>query len=274
MIQCFFWVVNSSKSMQLQWRRTLVQHHFMQQIQALTHKKVYQMLFCVCLLQFCLVNYSFAQSEKETLQSTQLIQPITDTSNSLKKQQKINKSKSLQQKDTSNSIKKHDPKIATRRSALIPGWGQAYNKEYWKIPLVYGALSIPVFTFVYNNNYYKKTKFAYEARYKAQLPANLGRDSTDYFKIDPEIAGLSLGSLQTYRNAFRRDRDYSVFWFLVLWGVNVIDATVFGHLKSFDVSDDLSLNVQPSYNPVTKSPNVGLTLSFKNPSHKKSSLAR
>ena len=54
----------------------------------------------------------------------------------------------------------HSPKKATKRSAILPGLGQAYNKQYWKIPLVYGALAVPVATYVYNNDLYTKTKFA------------------------------------------------------------------------------------------------------------------
>lgn len=65
-----------------------------------------------------------------------------------------------------DSIPYHDPRIATRRSAILPGWGQAYNREYWKIPIAYGIISIPVAMYIFNNDYYKKMKFAYEARYK------------------------------------------------------------------------------------------------------------
>ena len=83
---------------------------------------------------------------------------------------------------------KHDPRIATRRSAIIPGWGQAYNREYWKIPLVYGILAIPVGLFIYNNDYYNKTKFAYEARYKELY----SKDSTDIPFIDPQLKNLSI----------------------------------------------------------------------------------
>src|SRR6476659_8505687 len=64
----------------------------------------------------------------------------------------------------------HDPHKATLRSAIIPGWGQAYNREYWKIPIVYGALAIPVSLYFYNNKWYKKTKFAYDALYNATYP--------------------------------------------------------------------------------------------------------
>ena len=65
------------------------------------------------------------------------------------------------------SIKHHVPKIATQRSSILPGWGQAYNKQYWKIPLVYGVLAIPAATYQYNADLYSKAKFAYEARFKA-----------------------------------------------------------------------------------------------------------
>ncbi|MFN3667532.1 MAG: DUF5683 domain-containing protein [Sediminibacterium sp.] len=163
-------------------------------------------------------------------------------------------------------VKPHIPKIATRR-ALLPGWGQAYNKQYWKIPVVYGILAIPTITFFYNNNMYKKTKFAYEALFKAQLPVP-NRDSTDYWKIDPQLQGLSISSVQSYRNAFRRDRDYSILWFIIAYGLQIADATVFAHLKHFDVSSDLSMQVTPTFNPVTKSPGFGLVMNLKQPNKK------
>ncbi len=156
-------------------------------------------------------------------------------------------------KKDSVSKKFHDPRKATVRSAIIPGWGQAYNREYWKIPIVYGALSIPAVTFVYNNNWYQRTKQAYS------ILVNGG----DTDKINPKLKGLSSESLQYYRNSFRKDRDYSVLFFLFAWGLNVVDATVFGHLKNFDVSRDLSLRIQPDYNINSKSPTLGLVLNYK-----------
>ncbi|MES2373672.1 MAG: DUF5683 domain-containing protein [Bacteroidota bacterium] len=162
-----------------------------------------------------------------------------------------------------DTVPKHIPRIATRRSALIPGWGQAYNKEYWKIPIVYGILAIPVATYIFNNNYYKKTKFAYEARFQQQ-----NGDTSLVPFIDPELTTLSISSLQNYRNSFRRDRDYSVLWILLAWGLQVADATVFAHLKQFDVSNDLSMEITPTFNPQTRSPGLGLTLNLKNPTKK------
>jgi hypothetical protein len=156
-------------------------------------------------------------------------------------------------KKDSVSKKPHDPRKATLRSAIIPGWGQAYNHEWWKIPIVYGALSIPAATFVYNNNWYQRTKQAY----------NILVNGGDTNKINSKLKGLSPESLQYYRNTFRKDRDYSVLFFLAAWALNVADATVFAHLKNFDVSRDLSLRVQPDYNLSTKSPSLGLVLNYK-----------
>lgn len=168
--------------------------------------------------------------------------------------------KAIVKKDT---VARHYPKIATRRSAIIPGWGQAYNREYWKIPVVYGILAIPAGMYFYNNSYYQKTKFAFEARFK-----EASGDSSDVALIDSQLKNLGLTSLQSYRNSFRRDRDYSILWFLLAWGLQVADATVFAHLKQFDVSSDLSLQLSPTLNPYTGTPGLGLTLNLKNPSRK------
>ncbi len=162
-------------------------------------------------------------------------------------------------KDSTLVIRKHIPSKATKRSALIPGWGQAYNKQYWKIPLVYGIIAIPTATYIYNNDMYKKTKFAYEAKFK-----EAAGDASDVAKIDPLLKNLSASSLQSYRNIFRKDRDYSIMWFIVTWGVNVIDATVSGHLKEFDINNDLSFKVQPTYQPQFKQAGLSLQFHFNN----------
>jgi hypothetical protein len=205
-------------------------------------------LFVICFY----ANMLSAQSDKENLANANIFQKDSLT----RKDNLVNPA----------PPKKHVPRIATRRSAILPGWGQAYNKQYWKIPVVYGILAIPTVAFVYNNNMYKKTRFAYEALFKAQLAPNF--DSTDYRRIDPQLRGLSISSVQTYRNAFRRDRDYSILWFILAWGLQVADATVFAHLKQFDVSDDLSMQLSPTFNPQTRTPGFGLVMSIRNPDKK------
>ncbi len=164
---------------------------------------------------------------------------------------------------------KHDPRKATFRSAVLPGWGQIYNREYWKLPIVYGALAIPASLYVYNNSYYHRMKFAYEALYASTYLNNDAMLADVNPKVKTKDGELfTLSTYQSYRNSFKRNKDYSLLWFLILWGVNVADATVFGHLKEFDVSDDLSLEINPSYIPSTKSSGVNLVFSLKKPARK------
>ncbi|MES2006263.1 MAG: DUF5683 domain-containing protein [Bacteroidota bacterium] len=221
-------------------------------------------LFFLCSFLFSQAN---AQDDKKKLATSSVFNLKKDSSLAKDSAVKITAVK----KDT---IPKHIPRIATRRSALIPGWGQAYNREYWKIPLVYGVLAIPTVLFFYNDSYYKKTKFAYEAVYAASLPIGQGRDSSNLKNIDAAVkhadgSPLSLSDYQNYRNIFRQNRDYSVLWFLLAWGLQVADATVFAHLKQFDVSSDLSMDITPTFNPTTRTPGLGLTLSLKNTSQKR-----
>jgi uncharacterized protein DUF5683 len=168
--------------------------------------------------------------------------------------------KQLAKKDSLIEKKHHDPQKATIRSAIIPGWGQAYNHEYWKIPIVYGALAIPTSLFIYNNKWYQETKKAYDIL--------VNNDTAKFDEIDPKLQGLSPETLQYYRNNFRKNRDYSVLFLLLVWGVNVADATVFAHLKDFNVSDDLSMRIQPDYNIDTKTPSLSVALNLRDKQHK------
>jgi hypothetical protein len=145
---------------------------------------------------------------------------------------------------------------AALRSAMIPGWGQIYNRKYWKLPLVYGALAIPVSTFAYNLDWYKKCREAYNIRYFNDTSRVLPDLPTD--GIDQQLQPLSTQSLRLYRNEFRKNVDLSVLALLALWGLNVLDATVDGHLRSFNVSDDLSLKLDPGPGMPGQSMSVGL----------------
>ena len=156
--------------------------------------------------------------------------------------------------------KKHDPRKATIRSAIIPGWGQIYNKKIWKVPIVYAAIGVPVGTFIYNRNWYTKTRDA------AKMIAS--GDTADYkLKVDPQLwiffsTPNSEGALLNYRNDFRRNMDYSVLITLLMWGLNVVDATVDAHLRDFDVSEDLSLRVKPTLNYFTMTPGISVTMTI------------
>jgi hypothetical protein len=157
----------------------------------------------------------------------------------------------------------HSPRKAAIRSAIIPGWGQVYNKKYWKVPIVYAALGITGYIFVDNLKTYRDLRFSYAAKYKASLPSPL-TDSTDYFKIKARYLPISIESLRAGRDQFRKYIDYSAIFFVIFWGLNVVDAVVDAHLKAFDVSPDLSMKLRPSFNPQTKSGGLKMVVALKN----------
>lgn len=140
------------------------------------------------------------------------------------------------------------PRKATIRSAIIPGWGQIYNRQIWKLPLVYGALGTTAGFFIYNLNNYKELKSAYIAKLN-------GRED----EIPERLKPLTANSLKFYRDEFRKNVDYSALFFLIAWGLNVVDASVSAHLRQFDVSDNLSLKIMPKY---FSNKQMGLTLAL------------
>lgn len=166
----------------------------------------------------------------------------------------------LTEKNPSNTkndtIKKHSPRVAAIRSAILPGLGQIYNKKYWKLPIVYGALGTCVGIFTYNLQWYKRTRYAYKV-----LATN---DVSNYPNVHPKLQFLidrnDLNTLQYLRGQYRRDVDYSALIFIILWGLNVVDATVDAHLKSFDVSPDLSLSFKPGYSELAHTNGLSLVL--------------
>ncbi|MEJ7766520.1 MAG: DUF5683 domain-containing protein [Chitinophagaceae bacterium] len=159
---------------------------------------------------------------------------------------------------TTDTVKKrvHSPRKAALRSAVLPGWGQIYNKKYWKLPLVYGALGVTAYAFNFNITQYKRISYAYRLL--------INRDTVNFKNVDadlqPFIKANASNDLRNYRNEFRRDIDYSVLIFLLFWGLNVVDATVDAHLKGFNVSDDLSLKIKPGYSPVANTTGISLVL--------------
>jgi len=151
----------------------------------------------------------------------------------------------------------HSPRKAAIRSALVPGLGQIYNKKYWKLPIVYGALGASGAVFVYNLTNYRDTRFAYRVKYNMRVNQT---DSLLFNSIKSNLQPLPEESLRYYRDQFRRDIDYSVLFFLLLWGLNVVDASVDAHLKTFDVGPDLSFQLKAGYSELAQTNGLSLKM--------------
>jgi hypothetical protein len=167
--------------------------------------------------------------------------------------QSINQAKSISLSDT--VVKKRSiASKAALRSAILPGLGQAYNKKYWKIPIVYGVIAIPVSLYNYNRKWYNLTRNAYTIR--------SNNDSANFNKIAPELVPLSSEALRLYRNDFRKNMDFSILGILLTWGLNIVDATVDGHLRGFDITDEVSLKLAPKLSTGNQSGQMGMSAIF------------
>ena len=156
-------------------------------------------------------------------------------------------------KDTAHPFK---PRTAIIRSAIIPGWGQVTNKKIWKVPIVYAGIGIPAYLFFRNLKQYKDAKNAY-------ILATDGDPSNDRLIKQPYYSVKDYPErIRTFRNEVRQNVDYSALFFLVFWALNVADAAVDAHMKTFDVSDDLSLQVKPGYSPMARTNGISLVLNI------------
>lgn len=133
--------------------------------------------------------------------------------------------------------KKHDPKKATLYSAVLPGLGQAYNKKYWKIPIVYAGIGTIFYVATSNGNEYRNYRQAYD--YKTGTNTDV---SEDVISIANRYSAENLIFL---RDNYRRNMELSWIIMAAWYGLNIIDATVDAHFFEYDIGDDLTLKVEP-----------------------------
>lgn len=136
-----------------------------------------------------------------------------------------------------DSTKKHSPRLATIMSAVIPGSGQIYNKKYWKVPVIYVGLGALGYMANKHNENYKKFRNAYLTMYK---------DTTSPQTYQMDGMEFTLNGLESGKNYYRRYRDLFVIFTVGLYIMNIVDANVDANLYDFDISDDLSMRIEPT----------------------------
>ncbi|WP_422359007.1 DUF5683 domain-containing protein [Reichenbachiella sp.] len=141
-----------------------------------------------------------------------------------------------------------DPDKAALYAAVLPGLGQMYNKQYWKLPILYGGAIVIGHFIKYNNDFYNAFRNAY-------LAVEEGSDNP--------FPQFSQEALQLNAERFKRNRDFMIIMGVVYYLVQIVDAHVSAHLIEFNLNDDLAL--QPTYYPREKyfAQNVGMSLVFK-----------
>ncbi|MDT7833341.1 DUF5683 domain-containing protein [Flavobacteriaceae bacterium S356] len=123
------------------------------------------------------------------------------------------------------------PSKAAFYSAIFPGMGQIYNKKYWKAPIVWGAMGTSIYFYLDNNSEYKRFRRAFKQR-KAGLQ--------DEFTLDDGSQLISEDGLVNAQNILRQNRDLSLLATIVLYTLQIVEASVNAHLMQFNTNDNLS----------------------------------
>ena len=165
-----------------------------------------------------------------------------------------------------DSVQVHSPKKATIYSAILPGLGQAYNKKYWKIPLIYAGFGTIGYFIGWNNGFYSTYKQAYRdlSDKDPNTNSHLKIEASKYYDLENPTDSLNFKTgLSKQSEYYRRNRDLLVISMVGFYGLNIIDASVDAHLFDFDISEDLTLNWQPAVKTFENQLVYGINCTFK-----------
>jgi Family of unknown function (DUF5683) len=155
-----------------------------------------------------------------------------------------------QNSDTTSLVKipqsPHSASRAAKFSAVLPGLGQVYNKQAWKVPIIYAGAGALIYSIAWNNQNYQKYLTAYKL------------DSDTSLSTNSEFSGLyTVDNLIVLKDFYRRNRDLSAIGLVLVYAANIVDAYVYGQFFNFDVSDDLSMHIKPFMVPHIQNVHTG-----------------
>lgn len=136
-------------------------------------------------------------------------------------------------------------------SAILPGLGQIHNKQYWKLPVIYGGYLLIGHYIKFNNEMYKEFRGAL-----------IAQTDDNELTINP-FPNFSESSLERNMEYWRRNRDLLIIFTGVYYILNIVDAHVFSHLNDFDIGNDISFSLSPEISNFGYSHNFGINLKFK-----------
>lgn len=143
----------------------------------------------------------------------------------------------------------HIPSLAVRRSLMVPGWGQVYNKKYWKVPLIYGGLGLLGAAVIYNQSYFQQFLALAKIKKTGAIPNEGSPLYASYIKYKAEYTlyqNIDYQTLADASDSYLRNRDLSILGILGVWGIQAIDAYIDAKfISSYTVDNDLSIKVAP-----------------------------
>lgn len=159
-------------------------------------------------------------------------------------------------------VKPHSPHKATIYSLLLPGLGQIYNKQWWKVPILYGGMGATLYGILWNSSKYTdyRNAFVEYSQYLERKAVNENEpypenpawdkipksfDVEKYIGDNPQMQNWFKTTLKNRKDSFKRDRDLCYIIMGLIYTLNVIDADVFAHFFNYEINEDLSLRLIP-----------------------------
>jgi len=158
-------------------------------------------------------------------------------------------------KNISRALDPLRPAKAAFYSAVLPGLGQAYNKKYWKIPIVYAAIGTGFYFYLDNNKLYKQYRNAYKRR--------LAGFTDDEFYGPGDTPFLSDEALIRAQRTLKRNKELSMLVTVGLYVLNIIEANVDAHLLQYNLDENLALKPFIDFNNPNYTTQIGLSLNIK-----------
>lgn len=207
-----------------------------------------KIVFILCL---CFYVIGFSQVTKDTIR----VENISKDSTAVVEMPKTSVEETIEKANASSKpkITKLNPTKAGLYSAVLPGLGQVYNKKYWKVPIVWGAVGTGVGIAIWNQNQYKK--------YREYYIAKLNGVPNEFVDARPYLDKVALGNAQ---DRMKRQRDYAIAITGLIYILNIVDAVVDAHLYEGRKDPDLTFSPALIYdNFNTTPPKTGLSLSYR-----------
>lgn len=136
----------------------------------------------------------------------------------------------------------HSARKALLLSAVLPGAGQVYNRQAWKVPIIYAAIG-GVGYFIYSN--YTDMKY-----YKDEYLYRVGHNDATQYPDDPDMVSTPTSNIYNMYEAYNKTFQLSIIVAAAVYGLNLLDSYVYGHLFDFQISDDISMRVAPAVTPL------------------------
>lgn len=147
------------------------------------------------------------------------------------------------------------PSKAAFYSAVLPGLGQAYNKKYWKIPIIYAGMATGIYFYKQRDDDYNRFRDAYKRR--------LAGYTDDEFYGDGNDPLVSKEQLINAQKTAQKNKSISIIVTVAFYLLNVVDANVDAHLRQYEVREDLSLKPNLEFNPLNAQPQYGMSLTYR-----------